>query len=198
MNAQEFRDTTSNFASKFFHLIQGLTYVPYFEVAVEEPLTGQYFVVTTYHSLFYNDAKDDRVDLDLLYFKRSDSRDDTLPDPNRFFKADDELFTELSLLAKREKLNSLSEILPQTNPFVFSIEARFASQDFFIRNLLEELILIFYCSEARLSVDCMLNQRKRVRIEESQRTIFCVIPYDKAEMFQTATVIKDNISNIGP
>ena len=66
------------------------------------------------------------------------------------------------------------------------------------RNLLEELILIFYCSEAKLRVDCMLNQRKRVRIEESQRTIFCVIPYDKAEMFQTATVIKDNISNIGP
>lgn len=189
MEPFKFKEILKALGVKFGEILKTQTYAPYSVLDAPEQLTGQYWVVSA------NYFKADSVIKSVLFnFKRSDLRDDRSPDPNDFFSINDSLLEELIALDEQRKLDSLLPVFreaerecKENEEFVLiDIEARFASEDDFIRRLLEEDVCIIYLHEGSVLVDCMQDERKRVFVPVGDRNVLYELPFDKVELFPRA------------
>jgi len=189
MEPFKFKEIVKALGVKFGEILKTQTYAPYSVLDASEQLTGQYWVVSA------NYFKADNVIKSVLFnFKRSDLRDDRSPDPNDFFSINDRLLEELIALNEQGKLNSLLPVFleaerecKEEEEFVLiDIEARFASEDDFIRRLLEENVCIVHLYEGNVLVECMQSERKRVFVPFGDRNVLYDIPFDKVELFPRA------------
>jgi hypothetical protein len=186
----KFKEIVKALGVKFGEILKTQTYAPYSVLDASECPTGQYWVV----SASYFTEPDGVIESVLLNFKRSDLRDDHRPDPNDFFSINDRLLKELIALNEQGKLNSLLPVFLEAErecneeeEFVLiDIEARFASEDNFIRRLLEENVCIIHLYEGNVWVECMQNERKRFFVPVGDRNVLYDIPFDKVELFPRA------------
>lgn len=189
MEPFKFKGVVKALGLKFGEILKTQTYAPYSVLDASEQLTGQYWVVSA------NYFKADNVIKSVLFsFKRSDLRDDRSPDPNDFFSINDKLLEELIALDGQRKLDSLLPVFREAEreckeeeEFVLiDIEARFASEDDFIRRLLEEDVCIIHLYEGNVLVECMQNERKRFFVPVGDQDVLYDIPFDKVELFPRA------------
>lgn len=189
MEPFKFKEIVKALGVKFGEILKTQTYAPYLVLDASEQLTGQYWVASA------NYFKADNVIKSVLFnFKRSDIRDDRSPDPNDFFSINDRLLEELIALDEQRKLDSLLPVFleaerecKEVEEFVLiDIEARFASEDDFIRRLLEENVCIIHLYEGSVLVECMQNERKRFFVPVGDRNVLYELPFDKIELFPRA------------
>jgi hypothetical protein len=151
----KFKEIVKALGVKFGEILKTQTYAPYSVLDASERPTGQYWAV----SASYFTGTDSVIESVLLSFKRSDIRDDLSPDPNDFFSINNRLLEELIALNEQGKLNSLLPVFleaerecKEVEEFVLiDIEARFASEDDFIRRLLEMYFMIFLSTKSNYS-----------------------------------------------
>ena len=190
MEPFKFKEIVKALGVKFGEILKTQTYAPYSVLDASERPTGLYWAV----SASYFTGTDSVIESVLLSFKRSDIRDDLSPDPNDFFSINDRLLKELIALNEQRKLNSLLPVFleaerecKEVEEFVLiDIEARFASEDDFIRRLLEENVCIIHLYEGSVLVECMQNERERFFVPVGDRNVLYDIPFDKVELFPRA------------
>jgi hypothetical protein len=189
MEPVKFKDIVRVLGVKFGEILKTQTYAPYSVLDASERPTGQYWVV----SASYFTETESVVNSVLLNFKRSDLRDDRSRDPNDFFPVNDSLLEELIALNEQGKLDSLLPVFREAKreckeeEFVsIGIDARFASEDDFVRRLLEEFVCIIHLYEDNVLVECMQNERNQIFVPVGDRNVRYEIPFDKVELFPHA------------
>ena len=191
MEPFKFKEIAKALGVKFRAILKTQTYAPYSVFDGSERSTGQHWVVSARY--FWTDELD-VIESVLLSFKRSDLRDDRSPDPNDFFSVNDRLLEELTVLNEQGKLDSLlpvfldaeRECREEEGSVLIDIEARFDSEDDFIRSLLEEDVCIIHLHDGNVLVECMQSERERVFVPVGDRNVPYVIPFDKVELFPRA------------
>ena len=191
MEPFKFKEIVKALGVKFREILKTQTYAPYLVFDGSERSTGQHWVVSAKY--FLTDELD-VIESVLLNFKRSDLRDDRSPDPNDFFYVNDRLLEELIALNEQGKLDSLlpvfldaeRECREEGGSVLIGIEARFDSDDDFMRSLLEEDVCIIHLHDGNVLVECMQNERERVFVMVGDRNVPYVIPFDKVELFPCA------------
>lgn len=191
MEPFKFKEIAKTLGAKFRDILKTQTYAPYSVFDGSERSTGQHWVVSAKY--FLTDELD-VIESVLLNFKRSDLRDDRSPDPNDFFSVNDRLLEELIALNEQGKLDSLlpvfldveRECMDEEEFVMINIEARFDSEDDFIRSHLEEDVCSIHLHDGNVLVECMQMERKRVLVPVGDRNVPYVIPFNKIELFPRA------------
>jgi hypothetical protein len=179
--AHQGRPALQQLALDVFNEFRDAAFVPYELVTSEnKPNSGQYFSLLA----SWCSETDEDVQVELVHFQRTDFLDGHIPDVNRFFRVNTDVYAEFSCAAASGRFDRLRPRFRE-HQASFKLVSRFVTENSFLRDLLDELVALLWAwPEEGVSCDCMLNERKTMVVPyASDKSLSLYLPFDKAKLF---------------